>query len=267
MPDNRISPAELESLSEATLDNNLLWLRSFGCEVRRKENLIEIKHPQIRDYSAWLIFEHQEKTRTQLASIFEEIEGSPTAPDIYLDHYLFNPSIEQLLAENNFKPAFINLTLALKPSSKQEPAPLTLQPAERANFEQWLLLYADGFNRHGRDAEVDRRRWLHAFENSDSVRHWFFVKDNDIAGICQTCIANGVVGIYSFTLMPGFRGIRNILIAMQALRESFVEEKGYFYIERLLPINSRKMNSAHRVSEKLINVRTMLGFRRTSVNS
>ncbi len=47
---------ELEDLRERTLANNLVWLRSFGCDVRREGNVVYVDNPEATDYCALLLF-------------------------------------------------------------------------------------------------------------------------------------------------------------------------------------------------------------------
>lgn len=258
-----ISHGKLETLRGATLGNNIVWLQSFGCEVEGYDGLIHVQHPHLREYSAWLITARPKKAARHLKRILHDSKEPQTSPDIYLDEASVEPGIESLLSESKYEHSFLSITIANSFSSGYEPGTLMLEPAEH-QFEQWLSLYSEGFSRSGRFVEIDRARWLYTLEHNDYVRHWFFVKDNRKIGICQTCTAKGVVGVYSFSITPESRHLSNLRAALRAL-EGWIADEGerYMYFERLLPANSRRIWRPSHHSKRIVIVRKMLGYRRS----
>lgn len=254
-----------DGLRKATLHNNLIWLQSFGCEVEDYGDLVHIHHPQLPAYSAWLITSPAEESNRQLKNLLKRVKGASATPDIYLDEVSCDLANRQMLAENDFNNDFVSLTLVSPVLPQRNPSALTLKRADRSCFNEWLALYAEGFNRLGRDAEIDRSRWLLALERSDAVRPWFFLKGDDVVGICQTCEAEGVVGAYSFTLRPRFRGVRWIRAANCALNARAAEMgERYLYLERLLPAQSNRVRRRVNSNSRIVLIRKMFGFRRSS---
>src|SRR5438034_4672133 len=112
-PENdRISRTSLETIRTSTLNNNLIWLQSFGCEITQYENLIRVDHPQLADYSAWLVFGSPEVALGRLRFLFDETKSMSNAPDIYLDEIAYNPSLNSALSEAGFKCNSLSLTIA-----------------------------------------------------------------------------------------------------------------------------------------------------------
>ncbi len=90
-----------------------------------------------------------------------------------------------------------------------------------------------GFGRVGGEAVLDRHRWRLAF-GREEVRHWFFIRRDEVVGVCQTCDAHGVVGVYSFTLIPKGRNLSLIHGAIQTLRAKLAERgRVTTYFERV----------------------------------
>jgi hypothetical protein len=263
--DDSAAPTSFEALRAATLNNNLVWLKSFGCEIRHCDDSIYINHPQMRDYSAWLILGAPHRAKENLTAALGENKKLLVEPDIYVDDACSSAALETTLVEDGFKSISVSMTTAKFLSRNYAPTELTVQPADRSSFEQWTSLYSEGFNRHGHDAEVDRFRWLQSFESDDRVQHWFFTIGDRKVGVCQTCVCFGVVGIYSFTLGSGARGLRNLKKALRALRAKVAKQgETCVYWERLLPAGSHERRRRARSSSGIIVVRKLIGYRRFS---
>ena len=215
---NYLERKEIEALRVDTLDNNILWLSSFGCKIRIYDDLIYIDHPELPEYVARLILSTPEEAMHRLRKIFAEIKEMPTKPDIYFDELSISPGLQSALTENGFKAAYINATMSKVMRPKPESTELILKQARFHDLEKWSCLYSKGFERSEREAEIDRSRWHRTFKEIPSVRQWFLMKGNNAVGVCQTCEANNVVGIYSFALSPPERNLRNLLGAMRAIR-------------------------------------------------
>jgi hypothetical protein len=121
----------------------------------------------------------------------------------------------------------------------------------------------EGFNRFGREAEIDRARWQQAFENRN-VCHWFVMDEGNPIGVCQTCIGFEVTGIYSFTLKTSERGLRQLRPALKALRNRLTEtnNKVNVYFERLRVKQSRAKQRGSLEFHDLMVIRKMIGYRR-----
>ncbi|MFN2491295.1 MAG: hypothetical protein ABR501_00235, partial [Pyrinomonadaceae bacterium] len=110
---------------------------------------------------------------------------------------------------------------------------IELKLAGSDDHAQWCALYAEGFARTGKAADVDRDRWRKSFGHPD-VLHWFLVQNGRSVGVCQTCIANGVAGIYSFTLLPGYRSVGRLITALRSVRaEILLRCEEIIYFERV----------------------------------
>lgn len=218
-----IERKETDVLRADTLKNNLLWLRSFGCKIRTCDDLIYIDHPELPEYVARLILSTPEEAVDRLRRIFAEDKGMSIKPDIYLDEVSSSPRLQSALAENGFKPTYINVTMAKVLTPKPESTQLILKEAKLNDLGEWSSLYSRGFEHSGHEAEIDRSRWHRAFKVAPNVRQWFFMKENNAIGVCQTCEANNVVGIYSFTLCPPKRNSQNLLGAIRAIRAKIPE--------------------------------------------
>ncbi len=110
---------------------------------------------------------------------------------------------------------------------------VSVRAAEQWEIEQWASAYSLGFGRVGGEAVLDRHCWRLAF-GREEVCHWFFIRRDEVVGVCQTCDAHGVVGVYSFTLIPKGRNLSLIHGAIQTLRAKLAERgRVTTYFERV----------------------------------
>jgi hypothetical protein len=255
---------QLRSIRAATLNNNITWLEGFGCQVSREGNLISIEHPELPGYSVRLLFGSSEKVLKQLQAILNRAERGKDRADIFIDKSSTSPTISSALASAGFTATSVNVTKYNDWEPAQREATVTLQLASPDDFEQWTALYSDGFSHGGEEAERDRYRWRIAF-NAQQIRHWFIMKEKDRLGVCQTCLSNGVTGIYSFTLDSTKRGLRYLRPAIRALRSKLIENgETSVYFERLWHKNwfDKQRIANDQYGFKV--VRIMIGFRRVS---
>lgn len=253
---------QIDNLRQNALENNLLWLESFGCQIKRYQNLIYLNHPSMPDYRAWLIYGSPSEALNNLQSILAESDSKRCLPGIYIDETSFDASIHSTLAENDFIATLVNITTAGVITPKAEAINLHLQLAFPDDAARWSALYSEGFNRSGRQAEIDRARWQLSFEHQN-VHNWFVMDGRNPIGVCQTCVGYEVTGIYSFTLKTSERGLRHLRPALKALRIRLTEKKqATIYFERLRRKESKGKQRDSLEFHELIVVRKMIGYRR-----
>jgi len=253
---------QVDNLRQRALENNLLWLESFGCQIKRYENLIYVNHPNMPDYCAWLIYGSPSEALNNLRSIFAESDPKRCLPDVYIDETAFDASIHSTLVENGFIATLVNMTTAGVITPKAEATDLRLQLADPDDATRWSAFYSEGFNRSGRRAEIDRVRWQLSFEN-ENVRNWFVMNGRNPIGVCQTCVGFEVTGIYSLTLKTSERGLRQLRPALKALRNRLTEKnKVTVYFERLRREQSSGKQRGSLEFHELMAIRKMIGYRR-----
>jgi len=224
---------QLESIRAATLNNNIIWLESFGCQVTREGNLISIEHPEVPGYNVRLIFGSSEVALTQLHAVLEQTKHRKVRPDIFIDEVSSSPAISSALNSRGFAVTAVNVTKFSSWDPAHEETPVTLQPAAPGDFDQWTSLYSDGFSHYGQEVEYDRYRWRKAFA-AQNIRHWFITREQEKLGVCQTCQGSSVTGIYSLTLKSTKRGLHYLRPAIRALRSKLTENGEVpVYFERL----------------------------------
>jgi hypothetical protein len=233
-----MTPA-VEQLRETTLANNLAWLRSFGCRTQDEgDGVVRVEHATLPDFCALLLMSPTARARRTLREFLAEVEGAHSAPDVYVEEELEKGglgavSVEEALAARGFARLSANTTTAGEWTPRAATPELRARAATPEEHARWSALYSEGFGRAGRDARLDLARWELSF-NSAAVVHWFFVgAGGEEVGVCQTCEASGVVGIYSFTLAPALRGPHALASAIHALRARLTERgKVLVYFER-----------------------------------
>jgi hypothetical protein len=224
---------DVRELRAATLDNNLLWLESFGCKVRRAAGCIHVEHPWMPDYVALLVTGEPGEFLRELQMSITKMGPPTTAPDIYVDATSINPAVRSILDKNGFYEAALSLTMSGCWTPKVIPNDLQLRPVAPTEIDRWSSLYSRGFRRTGRDAQHDRVRWRHAYD-SPYVRHWFLGTADRLLGVCQTCTCSGVTGIYSFTILPPERGFRMVRMALRAIQAKLTQDgRVTVYFERV----------------------------------
>ncbi len=215
-------PLGLEELRERTLANNLVWLRSFGCRVERRGGVVTVAHPELKDYCALLLFADPESSYEALRDYVWRWPGWAPAPSVYVDREAYSPPFRLLLSRKGCARTSVSRVTAGEWRRAARTGEVGIRAARPEEADDWASLYSLGFGREGADRESDRRRWRMSFRDAD-VRHWFFLRGGKVVGVCQTCDAHGVVGIYSFTLVPEERRPGRVHSAVDALRTRLVE--------------------------------------------
>ena len=249
-------------LRAKTLSNNLVWLESFGCTIKRRGKLISVDHPKLREFSACLIVENDEENLATLRSILYDAAIGRT-PDVYLDHDVETRSIEQWLVREGFQPVLTSIVTAAAIQPENDGSGVSLERAALSQRSLWCAMYSEGFGRSDEiSAAADRERWAETFL-SDEVNNWFMVLNGQRIGVCQTCTANDVVGLYSFTLLPSERGVSNAMLALSALRNKFVSDgERIVYFERTqVGRHNRKVEFPAHTS--IARIREYTGYRRS----
>ena len=223
---------ELRDLRERTLANNLVWLRSFGCGVRREGDVVRVDNPEARDYCALLLFADARESYEALRRCAGEESAGSLPPNVYVDRQADSPDLRRLLARKGCAKTAVSYVTA-GVWSWGEASNVAIIPASPAEADIWASVYSLGFGRVGDEASLDGRRWRRAFQREE-VRHWFFADRGELVGVCQTCDAHGVVGVYSFTLVPGEREHGLLHRAIHTLRAKLAERgRVTVYFERV----------------------------------
>ncbi|MBV8857939.1 MAG: hypothetical protein JOZ02_13475 [Acidobacteria bacterium] len=230
--------AELEDLRQRTLDNNLVWLQSFGCRVKREGNVVHVYHPELKDYSALLLFGGPEES---YKAFREHTEGRTDCPDrqnVYVDKKAASPGLGQLLKLLGYLKTSVSYVTAGEWKRGGAPGEVLIRPATLEQADYWASVYSLGFGHVAEERVLDRGRWRIAF-CANTVRHWFLTRRDAVIGVCQTCVAHGVIGVYSFTLLPAERDRRHFREAVNALGDVMAGDGGgVFYFERVKDLRS-----------------------------
>lgn len=254
---NRLDMAELRA---NTLANNLVWLRSFGCTITREGKLVRVHHAKLREFSACLVVDNDVENVSRLKDIFAGTE-SQTVPDIYIDSEVKDGSVFELLAGEGFKPILTSVVTAVAVLPGKESELIVLEPATLSTRALWCEVYAEGFARTGEitlEEVIDR--WGETFLSKE-VQSWFFVANGRPVGVCQICTANGVVGLYSFALLPSERGVGKVLSALRTLRAKLVRDGARIaYFERVQKFGPHRKVGIPSLST--VTIREFTAFRR-----
>ena len=252
---------EIEIFRIKTLQNNITWLESFGCQILREDGLISIDHAMLRDLSVRLIINGPERALRGLKEFFGRKGTAQQVPDIYVDENLNSFVIRSALISSGFKVAAINATKFSTWRPEADEKEIHLEAASLSDCHRWSTLYSTGFARRGYEAELDRYRWQQSF-NSPSVHHWFLVDGSDLLGVCQTCVDSGVTGIYSFTLTQEARATNKLRPALRALRAKLTEYGQInVYFERLWTKDSLNKLNIRDDPHGFMVIRKMIGYR------
>lgn len=265
-------PQTLEQLRRETLANNLTWLRSFGCRVREEgEGVVSVEHAALPEYCALLLMSPGARPLAALADFLARADEAGFARDVYVDEELEGQELEGVrvpdaLAARGFVSVSANSTTAgVWTPPGEAPRGLVARAALPEERARWSALYSEGFGRDSREARIDLARWDLSFRSRE-VSHWFFVRENgEEVGVCQTCEASGVTGVYSFTLTRAARSARALVPAARALRARLAERGGVtVYFERAK--RERARLPRHRLSPPLTPgfkiIRLTTGYRR-----
>jgi len=198
------------ALRDLTLADNLEWLRTFGCIVEQRGELIYIDHPRLPEYKAWLF---TRATPRALGELTHLASGEMLGPrTIFVDDDIADTTVFSLLAHARIVAR--NVTFAARVPPRAWRSSTRLVPATGNDWRLWSEVYSRGFGREEL-AAIDRERWRLAF-GSTFMQHWFFVQKGSHVGVCQT--SNGPLhGIYSFAFVPEARGVGPTLNGLRAL--------------------------------------------------
>jgi hypothetical protein len=254
--------SEVDDLRQKTFENNLLWLESFGCEIKRRNNLTYVYHPKLADFRAWLIYGDPSEALSDLKFVLDQSDLVKSMTSIYIDERAATNAITVTLAKNGFVATSLNTTVAGVITPRLEAGDVSLDQALPEDITRWSALYSEGFNRHGEDASVDRARWRMSFENPN-LQHWFLMDGSKAIGVCQTCAGFGVTGIYSFTLKTSERGRHRFRNALRALRNRLTQTKNItVYFERLRRKEARGKPRGSVEFHELRVIRKIFGYQR-----
>lgn len=223
-------------LRAKTLDNNLTWLKSFGCTVDNQDEIIRIENDELPEYNAYLVLGSSRDVVLELQSIL--INPKQRDALVYVDEAISTDTIRAVLAASGLKLGLRSRVKTNPLKSKPGLADIELELAQPDDYARWAALYSEGFGRSGQAAEIDLKRWRRAFACPE-VLHWFFKRGAKTIGVCQTCISSGVAGVYSFTLSSEERSVNRFVASARALGVELRnrgEEIAYFERIRKRPL-------------------------------
>ncbi len=217
-----------------TLQNNLVWLASFGCAIESRGHMISVFHPSLPEYRAWLFYGDSEDLKGRLPSFGGEAQGSDGLPGIYVDQSCDTHAFHSSLTRVGFRRVATSVTYAGLMRRRGKTL-LRFRRAEAAESDSWSAAYSAGFGRTGKEAALDLERWRLCFQSGDAVRSWFLMLDGETIGVAQTCHAHSVVGVYSVAMLPPCRrqvDVRRVIQAAQSTLPFDEPIRSYFEVVR-----------------------------------
>lgn len=217
-----------------TLENNLVWLTSFGCTIDRHGDATLVFHPGLPEYHAWLFYGDTQKPDFRGMSVSGAAPDSDGPPNIYVDQSCDNAAWRKALADFAFRHVATSVVYAGQLRPRRSEA-LLFRRAELNESDSWSATYSAGFGRTGRQAELDVERWRLSFRSGEAVLSWFLELNGERIGVAQTCNANDVVGFYSLTVLPPWRqrfGFRSVIQAAQSALPFDQPIRSYFEVVR-----------------------------------
>jgi hypothetical protein len=241
------NPDSNEELRAKTLDNNLTWLESFGCEIRRGAEIIHVRHLELPEYNASLIIGSSKDILEKVRALSDDLRLSQGF--VFVDSKFLTDDMTDVLSHSGLNQLLVSRIKTTRFTLPSRNTKVQLTLAQASDLAQWAELYSKGFQRSGSAALADKSRWRKSFAHP-KVRNWFFVSEAEKVGVCQTCIDNDVVGVYSLTLIPGCRDLSTVIRSARALRNEIVRQgETMVYFERvralkpnLSPLPSRLNN-------------------------
>jgi hypothetical protein len=216
-----------DSLRDATRENNLTWLGSFGCDIARSTHAIHVEHNQLAEYCAWLVYGDDDilisKLRAHSDSKIPWTEGR-----IFVDLKAAAPSTRRFLHDGNFDAIGFSTTYAALVEPGEVSSTYDVRAALPEEAERWARMYADGFSGK-QEFSRELSRWRESFLSSSAVRFWFLQRLGQEIGVVQTCHAYSVVGLYSLALTESNRSFGNLRGAVNALA-SHLTRNGSTYV-------------------------------------
>ena len=248
-----LSQEKYLDLQDRTLANNLAWLKSFGCEVRRASQSIQVTHSELPEYNALIILG---------AGLSSNLLHKSNFGAVYVDE-LIADSVEMDLYRSDYRLAFFSQVKIARRTSEKSIGQIKLREALHRDMIRWSELYAEGFNQPVEQARANLARWETSFHDPSS-QFWFFIDEGREVGVFQTYCRNDVIGLYSVTLQRGYRTLRKIISAGRALRSTLpLNYSNYVYFERItgrIPATKRRTP----VFRKFMTLRRFLIFKKAS---
>lgn len=256
------NPLDKADLRANTLCNNLVWLKSFGCTIKREGKLVLVHHPRLREFTACMVIDNDAGNLVRLDVVLSEAALGQAAPDVYIDSEVKDGLIHRLLADKGFQPVLTSIITVGVVLPAKEVEGISLERATVSQRDLWCEIYYEGFGKKGETTVEDIvDRWSDTFVSED-VHNWLFVENGRQIGVCQSCTANGVVGLYSFTLLPSERGVNTVMSVIKALRAKlFRDGERVAYFERTQELRSRHRKVGF-AAASLTGIREFTAYRR-----
>ncbi|MFM0097119.1 hypothetical protein PQQ87_16020 [Paraburkholderia nemoris] len=236
---HEIRQPDIEKLRAATLKNNIVWLESFGCTATASGGFVRVSHPELPDFTAWMVTDSKPETRGAFA---HSLSGS-TLPDgfsIYVDDLVDVAEFPGLTTARLLPDISRVHTVTVQRNAIHASGPIAADEVGPESLPLWVGLYGEGFDRNPEQRDLDARRWTRSMRDRH-LRHWLFVENGVNVGVAQTCDSAGVTGIYSFTLRPQYRQSGRTRFAVSAIVDKILgqEQVATLYFERVSVADSR----------------------------
>lgn len=238
-------------------------MRSWGCDVKNDDaQFIVVRSEERSDYNA--IFEVRPAT-----SVFELLRAvdinfsSPSVqPTVLLGTGPEYGALIAALEEREFQPVSMNATHWSPPGRRVPDGAVVFVPVSEGEIREWSAIYSTAFEG---DPRLEYARWSRRIPTEGEVGFFFLRSGATTIGTVQLCVTAGTMGIYSFGILPGFRGRQYALSTMMAAeREAMNRKVDVFYYERMKPFRGASLG--HGVVRpglvEVRNTRTLMGFRR-----
>ncbi|GJH18465.1 hypothetical protein CBA19CS22_18005 [Caballeronia novacaledonica] len=225
--------SDIEKLREATLRNNIVWLKSFGCTVIVNGGFIRVSQSQMPDFTAWIITDSKPDTARALARSLSAAT-SADGLSIYVDDLVDIAELPGLGTARLLPDVSWIHTVTVRHHERQPSCPVAAREVGPEKLSLWADLYGEGFDRNSEQRKLDALRWARSVANPH-LKHWLFVEDGRDIGVAQTCHAFGVTGVYSFTLRPQYTRSNLARFAMRAIADNILgnDRMATLYFERV----------------------------------
>ncbi len=229
----------LDMLQESSFRNNLVWLRSFGCQVTEGPGWARVTHDELAEFRALVLL--PEVNAIDSAKQVNRAVAEGIA--IYLDARVV-PTWHGALEMKGYQsgPSSSVRAVAVRPHLHRG-GNLVLREARFDEIMTWSDLYSQVFERVGSVREADQRRWRLAASHPE-ITSLFFLCGAQFTGVCQLCTSDNMVGLYSVGFLPFARTHATLREAALSISE-WVTARGQtvIYFERAGPTGDARSPS------------------------
>jgi len=258
MPD--LMTSDFVNGRDRTLQNNLSWLKLFGCTIREKLGLLHVTHPDLAYYNAWLAYPGPMEARERIAALLSDSELSGQVRDLYVDCLWHTRALGEWLVGQGFEVAGSTTTMSSVWAGVERASDWRVVPCD--DIEKWSAVYSTGFGLSAREAAIEDQRWAKAAAETSGLRFWFLRKE-EITGVCQTHTGSGVTGLFSLTLLAAARGRSDLkTIGRSVFSSAGVPASSVVYYERARPSKRCRTRFRPPRGGRFAPLRSMIWYRR-----